>query len=79
MADGLVGDAGGLETPGGPEDLEDPETGQPSAEADAEAEVPGAWEAPAALAPGDGGVEVRNLPDLGDLFRGTSRCSVRDR
>jgi RNA polymerase primary sigma factor len=41
MADDLVGDADGLEAPGGPEDLEDPETGQPSAEADAGAEVPG--------------------------------------
>jgi hypothetical protein len=36
-------------------------------------------DAPAALAPGDGGVEVRHLQDLGELFRGTSRCSVRDR
>jgi RNA polymerase primary sigma factor len=36
MADDLVGDADGLEVPGGPEDLEDPETGQPPDEADAE-------------------------------------------
>jgi RNA polymerase primary sigma factor len=41
MADDLVGDADGLEIPGGPEDLEDPEMSQPPAEADAEAEVPG--------------------------------------
>jgi hypothetical protein len=32
-----------------------------------------------APAPGDGGVEVRHLQDLGELFRGTSRCSVQDR
>src|ERR1700733_4413201 len=38
MADDLVGDADGLEVPGGPDDLEDPEAGQPSAEADGEAE-----------------------------------------
>jgi len=41
MADDLVGDADGLEVPGGPEDLENLEMGQPSAGADAEAEVPG--------------------------------------
>ncbi len=41
MADDLIGDADGLEAPRGPEDLEDPETGQPSAEMGAEAEVPG--------------------------------------
>jgi len=40
MAGDMVGDADGLEVDG-PEDLEDPETGQPSAEADAEAEIPG--------------------------------------
>jgi RNA polymerase primary sigma factor len=39
MGDDLVGDADGLEVPGGPEDLEDPETGLPSDEADAEAGV----------------------------------------
>jgi RNA polymerase primary sigma factor len=48
MADDLVGDADGLEVPGGPEDLEDPELGRPPAEADAEAEVPGVASAPAA-------------------------------
>src|ERR1700679_2659159 len=43
---GDVGDVGELDVPGGPEDLEDPETDQPSADADvdadpeAEAEVP---------------------------------------
>ena len=47
MADDLVGDAYGLEVPGGPEDLEDPETGQPSAEAEA---------------PGVAGARVTNLP-----------------
>jgi hypothetical protein len=36
-------------------------------------------DAPAALAPGDGEVEVRHLRDLGELFGGTSRCSVQDR
>jgi hypothetical protein len=36
-------------------------------------------DATAALAPGDGEVEVRHLQDLGELFRGTSRCSVQDR
>jgi RNA polymerase primary sigma factor len=44
-ADDLVADVDDLEVPDGPEDLEDPETGQPSAEADgepeAEAEAPG--------------------------------------
>ena len=39
MPGDLVGDVGGLDAPGGPEDLEEPETGQPSAEAEAEAEV----------------------------------------
>jgi RNA polymerase primary sigma factor len=39
-ADDLVGDADGLEVPGGPEDLENLEMGQPPAGADAEAEVP---------------------------------------
>src|ERR1700722_11340401 len=33
VADDLAGGVGGLEVPGGPEDLGDPETGQPSAEA----------------------------------------------
>src|ERR1700722_16105267 len=33
VADDLAGSAAGLEVPGGPEDLGDPETGQPSAEA----------------------------------------------
>jgi RNA polymerase primary sigma factor len=52
----LVGDADGLEVPGGPEDLQDPETGQPSAEADAEAEVPGVASARVAeLSPEEGG------------------------
>jgi RNA polymerase primary sigma factor len=56
MADGLAGDAAGLETPGGPEDLEDPETSQPFAEADAEAELPGVASARVAeLSPEAGG------------------------
>jgi RNA polymerase primary sigma factor len=42
VADDLVGDVDGPEVPDGPEDLKDLETGQPSAEADAEAEGPGA-------------------------------------
>jgi RNA polymerase primary sigma factor len=41
MADDLVGEPDEVEVPGGPEDLGDPETGQPSAEADGDAEVPG--------------------------------------
>jgi RNA polymerase primary sigma factor len=41
LADDLVRDAGGLEVPNGPEDLEDPETGQPSAGADPGVAVPG--------------------------------------
>jgi RNA polymerase primary sigma factor len=48
MGGDLAADVGGLETPGGPEDLEDPETGRPSAEADAGAEVPGVASAPVA-------------------------------
>jgi RNA polymerase primary sigma factor len=36
VADDLAGDVDGPEVPDGPEDLEDPATGQPSAEADAE-------------------------------------------
>jgi RNA polymerase primary sigma factor len=52
----LVGDVSGLDVPGGAEDLEDPETGQSSAEADAEAEVPGVADANVAgLAPEAGG------------------------
>ena len=42
VADDLAGDVDGPEVRDGPEDLEDPETGQPSAEADGEAEGPGA-------------------------------------
>jgi RNA polymerase primary sigma factor len=66
MADGLVGDAGGLETPGGPEDLEDPETGQSSAEADAEAELPGVASAPAAELSPEAGGESEEIVDFGD-------------
>ena len=56
MADDLVGDAGGLEVPDGTEDLEDPETGHPSTEADDEAEVPGVASARVAkLSPEAGG------------------------
>ena len=33
-------------------------------------------DAPVALAPGDGGVEVRHPWDLGELFREASRCEV---
>jgi hypothetical protein len=40
---------------------------------------PGNVDALAAPATGDGGVEVRHHQDLGELFRGTSRCSVQDR
>jgi hypothetical protein len=36
-------------------------------------------DAPPALAPGDGEVDVRHHRDLGELFRGTSRCPVQDR
>ena len=59
----LVGDAGGLEAPDGPEDLEDPETGQPSAEA----EVPGvagpgvAGPGVAELSPEEGGEDEEIL------------------
>ena len=59
----LVGDAGGLEAPGGPEDLEDPETGQPPAEA----EVPGvagpgvAGPGVAELSPEEGGEDEEIL------------------
>ena len=42
VADDLAGDVDRPEVRDGPEDLEDPETGQPSAEADGEAEGPGA-------------------------------------
>jgi RNA polymerase primary sigma factor len=45
LADDLVGDADGPDVLGGPEDLEDPELGQPPAEA--EAEAPGLGSAPA--------------------------------
>jgi RNA polymerase primary sigma factor len=56
MPGDLVADARGLDVPGGPEDLGDPETGQPSAEADAEAEVPGVASANVAeLTPEEGG------------------------
>jgi RNA polymerase primary sigma factor len=54
-ADDLVDDADGLEAPGGPEDLEDSETGQPSAEADGDAEVPaGAGPRVAGISPEEG-------------------------
>ena len=39
IPDDLVGDVGGLDAPGGPEDLEDPETDQPSTEVDVEVDV----------------------------------------
>jgi RNA polymerase primary sigma factor len=56
MADDLVGDADGLEVPEGPDDLEDPEAGQPSAEADGEAEGPNVAVARVAeLSPQEGG------------------------
>ena len=66
MADDLVGDADGLEVPGGPEDLEDPETDQPSAGADGEAEVPGPASARVAeLSPGED-AEDEEILVLGD-------------
>jgi RNA polymerase primary sigma factor len=66
VADDLVGDADGLEVPEGPEDLEDPETGQPSAEADGEAEVPGvAGERAAKSSPEEGGEDEESFV-LGD-------------
>jgi RNA polymerase primary sigma factor len=60
MPGDLVGDARELDVPGEPEDLGDPETGQPSAEtdatADAEDEVPGGASANVAeLSPEEGG------------------------
>jgi RNA polymerase primary sigma factor len=66
MADGLVGDAGGLETREGPEDLEDPETGQPSAEADAEAELPGVASARVAELSPEAGGEDEEIAVFGD-------------
>ncbi len=54
LADDLAGDAGELEVPAGPEDFEDPETRQPSAEAEIEvAGVAGARVAK--LSPEEGG------------------------
>jgi RNA polymerase primary sigma factor len=66
MADDLVGDADGPEVPGGPEDLEDPETGRPSAEADGEAEVPGVADARAAKPSPEEGGEDEEIFVLGD-------------
>jgi RNA polymerase primary sigma factor len=66
MADDLVGDADGLEVPGGPEDLEDPETGRPSAEADAEAEVPGVASAPVGRLSTEAGGEDEEVFVFGD-------------
>jgi RNA polymerase primary sigma factor len=58
VADDLVGDAGGPDVPGESEGLEDTETGQLAAEADAEAEGPGAaGERVAGLSPEAGGEE----------------------
>ena len=66
MADDLVGDADGLEVPDGPEDLGDPETGQPSAEVDAEAEVPGVAGAGAAELSPEAGGEDEEIFVFGD-------------
>jgi RNA polymerase primary sigma factor len=57
LVDDLVGDADGLEVPDGPEDLEDPETGRPSAGADAEVEAPGVASARVAKLPPEAGGE----------------------
>ena len=55
VADDLAGDVDGLEVADGLEDLEGPETGQPSAEADAETEGPGAAGVRVKLSPEAGG------------------------
>jgi RNA polymerase primary sigma factor len=65
MADDLVGDADGLDVPDGPEDL-DPETGQPPAEADAEAEVPGEASARVARLSPEAGGEDEEVFVFGD-------------
>jgi RNA polymerase primary sigma factor len=62
----LVDDADGLEAPGGPEDLEDPETGQPSAEADGEADVPGGASAQVAELSPEEGDEDEEILVFGD-------------
>ena len=66
MADGLAGDADELEAPGGPEDLEDPETGQPSADADSEAELPGVASTRVAELSLEAGGEDEEIVVLGD-------------
>ena len=66
LADDLVGDVDGLEVPGGPEDLEDPETDQPSAEADAAAEVPGVAGARVAELSPEAGGEDEEIFVFGD-------------
>jgi RNA polymerase primary sigma factor len=70
---GDVGDVGERDVPGGPEDLEDPETDQPSADADvdadpeAEAEVPDVASARGrALPEADGEDEDEEIVVLGD-------------
>jgi RNA polymerase primary sigma factor len=62
----LIGDADGLDAPPGPEDLGDPETAQPSAEADAEAEVPGAPSANVAEFSPEEGAEDEEILVFGD-------------
>jgi RNA polymerase primary sigma factor len=66
MADGLAGDVDEQEAPGGPEDLEDPETGQPSADADSEAELPGVASTRVAELSPEAGGEDEEIVVLGD-------------
>ncbi len=55
MAEELAGDLDGPEVPDGPEDSGDPEADQPSAEAEVEAEGPGAAGAQVVKIAPDGG------------------------
>jgi RNA polymerase primary sigma factor len=66
VADDLAGDAGGPEVRGGPGYPEDSQPGQPSAEADAEADGPGAAGARVVKLSPDGGGEDEEIFVFGD-------------
>ena len=66
VAEELAGDLDGPEVPDGPEDSGDPEADQPSAEADVEAEAPGATGAQVVKIAPNGGGEDEEIFVFGD-------------